>query len=113
MCTATINARDPVNTLWQIQNSSVEEVIISSLFLTKITVVLLFILVVLVSTSHQHPVPRSTPAVPYEMVYATNSTTEVTGVITMWCHDGLTAEEVLLSDVKFCLNRTSARDPGL
>ena len=72
-----------------------------------------FILVVLVPTSHQHPVPRSTPAVPYELVYATDSTTEVTGVITMWCRDGLTAEEVLLSDVKFWLNRTSARDPGL
>ena len=77
------------------------------------TVVILFILAALASPSHQHPVPRSTPAVPYELVYATDSTTEVTGVITMWCRDGQTAEEVLLSDVKFWLNRTSAQDPGL
>ena len=41
------------------------------------------------------------------------ATTEVTGVITMWCCDGLTAEKVLLSDVKFWLNQTSAWDPGL
>ena len=73
-------------------------------------VVILFILV-FASTSNQHPLPRSTQAMPYELIYTTDSTTATTGFITVLCHNSKTAEEVFLSDVLFWVNRTSAQDP--
>ena len=65
------------------------------------------------STSNQHPLPRSTQAMPYELIYTTDSTTATTGFITVLCRNSATAEEVFLSDVLFWVNRTSAQDPSL
>lgn len=77
-----------------------------------VTVVTLFILV-LASTSNEHPLPRSTPAMTYELIYTSDSTTAMSGLVTMLCRNSITAEEILLSDVLFWVNRTSAQDPSL
>ena len=47
------------------------------------------------------------------MIHATDSTTERTGSITMWCRDSITAEDVPLSEVRFWLNQTHACNPSL
>ena len=80
------------------------------LFTAKMLVDLLFILV-LVSSSNQHAIPRSTAT--YELIHTTNSITETTGSITMYCRNSTTAEEVPLNEVQFWLNRTNRCDPNL
>ena len=50
---------------------------------------------------------------PYQLIHETDSTTEQTGSITLKCRDGITAEEVETSEIKFFLNRSSVTDPCL
>ena len=73
------------------------------LFATRrMRVVLLFIMV-LSPTSNQHP---TISADTYELIYEVDTTTEMTGSITMYCRDGMTAENAPLEDVQFWLNQT-------
>ena len=73
----------------------------------RMRVVLLFIMV-LTSTSNQHPI-RSADTM-YELVLKTDTTTEMTGSVTMYCRTGETAEKMPLSDVQFWLNQTVLRE---
>ena len=50
---------------------------------------------------------------PYELIYRTDATTDLTGAITLACRDELTAEELPVSDVMFFLNRSSPADPSI
>lgn len=55
--------------------------------------------------------PSLTQADSYELIYMTDSTTEMSGSITMQCRDAFTAEPLEINDrIKFWLNRTSACD---
>ena len=80
------------------------------LFTVKMLVILLFILA-LASTSNQHTIPRSTAT--YELIYTTDSTTDTTGSITMYCRNSATTEKVPLNEVQFWLNRTNRCNPSL
>lgn len=42
----------------------------------------------------------------YELTFETDSTTELTGSITLRCRDDITAEELDISEISFFLNRT-------
>ena len=69
---------------------------------------------VFTSTSNQHSIPQTRSTHPScELIYKTDETTEVTGVIKMQCRDDATAEDIPVSEVQFWLNRTSPCDPGL
>ena len=50
---------------------------------------------------------------PYELIYKTDATTELTGSISLECHDTLAAEELPVDGVVFFLNRSSPADPGI
>lgn len=71
---------------------------------------LLFIIMILVTTSEQYPL-RSMNTGVYELIYATDKTTEVTGSITMCCRSSTTAENMPLNEVEFWLNLTSCTHP--
>ena len=73
------------------------------LFTAKMPMVVLFIMI-LASASIQYPIPRGES----ELIYETDSTTEATGSITMYCRDSITAEEKPLSEVQFWVNRSQA-----
>ena len=45
---------------------------------------------------------------PYELIFLTDTTTELTGSITLKCRDSSTAEELEVSEIKFFLNHSSA-----
>ena len=66
---------------------------------------MLFVMMLL-STSNQHPADLKLVHA-YELIYTTDVTTELTGSITMFCRTSTTAENLLLSEVKFWLNRTT------
>ena len=72
-------------------------------FTAKMRIVVLFIMI-LASTSNQYPMPGGES----ELIYETDSTTETTGSITMYCRDSITTEEKPLSEVQFWLNRSHA-----
>ena len=44
----------------------------------------------------------------YELIHQTDSTTELTGSITLTCRDSCTAEELEISEIKFFLNHSLA-----
>ena len=44
---------------------------------------------------------------PYELIYRTDNTTDLTGSITLICRDDSTAEEVQISEISFFLNCSS------
>ena len=48
-----------------------------------------------------------------ELIFTTDGTTEQTGSINLKCRDGITAEEVEISEIKFFLNHSSPTDPSL
>jgi hypothetical protein len=74
---------------------------------------ILFIIMMLTSTSNQHSIPQPRPTrLQYELIYNTDETTEETGAIKMWCRDEF-AENIPVSEVQFWLNRTSPCDPSL
>ena len=50
---------------------------------------------------------------PYELIFSTDDTTELTGAITLACRDTLTAEELPVDRVVFFLNRSSPADPSI
>ena len=50
---------------------------------------------------------------PFELIYMTDATTLLTGSITMQCRDALTAEQLIIHQINFFLNRSSAADPSL
>ena len=68
----------------------------------RMRIVLLFIMM-LTSTSNQRPI-RSVDT--YELVYKTDTTTEITGSITMQCRNSETAENIPLREVQFWLNQS-------
>ena len=47
---------------------------------------------------------------PYQLIYQTDSTTELTGSVVLKCRDHETAEELDINTINFFLNRTSATD---
>ena len=47
---------------------------------------------------------------PYELIHETDSTTELTGSITLKCRDSSTAEELEKNEINFFLNRSSVRE---
>ena len=49
----------------------------------------------------------SQSSAPYELIHHTDSTTELTGSITLICRDDETAEKVGISEISFFLNCTS------
>ena len=76
----------------------------------KRTVILLFIMV-LPPISNQHPMRSAEyDATPYELVYTTDATTELTGSIRMFCRSSTTAENIAISEVQFWLNSTMSCD---
>ena len=54
-----------------------------------------------------------TPLPQYELAYRTDLTTELTGTISLLCHSYVTAENFLVSEVQFFLNRSSVDDPSI
>lgn len=68
--------------------------------------VLLFIML-LASTSNQHPIRLVDT---YELVYETDGNTEMTGSITMYCHTSTTAENIPIREVKFWFNQSVLQD---
>jgi hypothetical protein len=52
------------------------------------------------------PCPSQSSA-PYELIHIDDSTTELTGSITLKCRDGCRAEEVGISEINFFLNCSS------
>ena len=62
-----------------------------------------------VHTSSQHPSHS-----PFVLVHSTVGViTELSGLIELTCRNGITAEELPVSDIKIWLNRTSVHDPDL
>ena len=45
---------------------------------------------------------------PYELIFQTDSTTELTGSITLKCRNSYTTEELEISEINFFLNHSSA-----
>ena len=79
---------------------------------TKMLVIFLFILM-LTSTSNQHPMRLSRSIhLPHEVIFETDKTTEETGSIQMLCRDAY-AEPIPINEVKFWLNQTHACDLSL
>lgn len=78
----------------------------------KMLTVLLFIML-LASTSNQYPIrlPRSISS--YQLIHKIDSTTEMTGSITLCCRDSITADTIPLSAVHFWLNWTTINDLSL
>lgn len=68
---------------------------------------LFIVMTLLVSNSNQHPWPHG-----YELIYATDETTELTGSITMTCRSSSTAENVPLNEVQFWLNGSTCNTNG-
>jgi hypothetical protein len=66
---------------------------------------LLFIVIVSVPVSNQHPI-RSAEYEAFELIYTTDAT-ELTGSIRMFCRTFTTAENVAISEIKFWLNSTT------
>ena len=82
----------------------------------KILCIFFILLSISTKSSKQHsiPQPRSAqPSMTYDLIFKTEETTEETGAITMHCRNYATAENILVSEVQFWLNRTSPCDPGL
>ena len=50
---------------------------------------------------------------PFELIYMTDSQTELTGSISLQCRDADTAEPLEINGIKFWLNRTSVCDSDL
>ena len=82
------------------------------MLIAKMPVIFFFILM-LTSTSNQHPMRLSRSIhLPYEVIFETDKTTEKTGSIQMQCRDAY-AERIPINEVKFWLNRTHTSDPSL
>ena len=53
------------------------------------------------------------PSPQYELIFRTDSTTGLTGSITLMCRDYNTAEQLPVVDILFFLNRSSVDDPSI
>ena len=77
-----------------------------TLLIARNAVVSLVFIAALAFTSSQNPPP-------YQLIFNTDSTTELTGSIILICRDRNTREDVEISEISFFLNRTSAAVPSL